>query len=109
MKREEHIEWLRKLFTGWKEARPALRESRRRRDNRGNVGTGQQPVGRTRDATAAQAGGSGDSRQRAKWVRLMMLLRLRERFSCWAGFRLVLTRKGIDAMYKAYKLSLIHI
>ena len=29
----------------------------------------------------------------------MMLLRLRERFSCWA----VLTRKGIDAMYKAYK------
>ena len=27
MKREEHIEWLRKLFTGWKEARPALRES----------------------------------------------------------------------------------
>ena len=32
-----------------------------------------------------------------------MLLRLRERFSCWAGFRLVLTRKGIDAMYKAYK------
>ena len=103
MKREEHIEWLRKLFAGWKEARPALRESRRKRDNRGNVGTGQQPVGRTRDATAAQAGGSGDSRQRAKWVRLMMLLRLRERFRCWAGFRLVLTRKGIDAMYKAYK------
>ena len=36
----------------------------------------------------------------------MMLLRLRERFSCWAGasaFRVVLTRKGIDAMYKAYK------
>ena len=33
----------------------------------------------------------------------MMLLRVRERFSCWAGFRLVLTRKGIDAMYKAYK------
>ncbi|EOD31430.1 hypothetical protein EMIHUDRAFT_253552 [Emiliania huxleyi CCMP1516] len=32
----------------------------------------------------------------------MMLLRLKERFSCWAGFRLVLTRKGIDAMYKAY-------
>ena len=32
-----------------------------------------------------------------------MLLRLRERFSCWAGFRVVLTRKGIDAMYKAYK------
>ena len=32
----------------------------------------------------------------------MMLLRLRERFSCWAGFRVVLTRKGIDAMYKAY-------
>ena len=32
MKREEHIEWLRKLFTGWKEARPALRESQRRRD-----------------------------------------------------------------------------
>ena len=30
MKREEHIEWLRKLFTGWKEARPALRESQRR-------------------------------------------------------------------------------
>ena len=26
MKREEHIEWLRKLFTGWKEARPALYE-----------------------------------------------------------------------------------
>ncbi|EOD15944.1 hypothetical protein EMIHUDRAFT_210882 [Emiliania huxleyi CCMP1516] len=41
MKREEHIEWLRKLFAG-------------------------------------------------------------ERFSCWAGFRVVLTRKGIDAMYKAY-------
>ena len=40
---------------------------------------------------------------RAKWVRLMMLLRLRERFSCWAGFRPVLTRKGIDAMCKAYK------
>ena len=40
MKREEHIEWLRKLFTGWKEARPALRESRRRRDNAGNAGTG---------------------------------------------------------------------
>ena len=102
MKREEHIEWLRKLFTGWKEARPALRESQRR-DNAGNAGTGQQPVGRTRAATAAQAGGSGDGGQRAKWVRLMMLLRLRERFSCWAGFRLVLTRKGIDAMYKAYK------
>ena len=85
MKREEHIEWLRKLFAGWKEARPALRESRRRRDNGGNVQTGQQPVGRTRAATAAQAGGSGDSGQRAKWVRLMMLLRLRERFSCWAG------------------------
>ena len=33
----------------------------------------------------------------------MMLLRLRERFRCWAGFRLVLTRTGIDAMYKAYK------
>jgi len=32
-----------------------------------------------------------------------MLLRLRERFRCWAGFRMVLTRKGIDAMYKAYK------
>ena len=32
-----------------------------------------------------------------------MLLRLRERFSCWAGFRLVLTRTGIDAMCKAYK------
>ena len=103
MKREEHIEWLRKLFAGWKEARPALRESRRRRDNGGNVGTGQQPVGRTRAATAAQAGGSGDGGQRAKWVRLMMLLRLRERFRCWAGFRLVLTRTGIDAMCKAYK------
>ena len=24
MKREEHIEWLRKLFAGWKEARPSL-------------------------------------------------------------------------------------
>ena len=47
------------------------------------MGTGQQPVGRTRAATAAQAGGSGDGGQRAKWVRLMMLLRLRERFSCW--------------------------
>ena len=101
MKREEHIEWLRKLFTGWKEARPALRESRRRRDNGGNVQTGQQPVGRTRAATAAQAGGSGDGGQRAKWVRLMMLLRLRERFSCWAGFRVVLTRKGIDAISMA--------
>ena len=33
----------------------------------------------------------------------MMLLRLRERFRCWAGFRLVLTRTGIDAMCKAYK------
>ena len=31
------------------------------------------------------------------------MLLLRERFSCWAGFRVVLTRKGIDAMYKAYK------
>ena len=101
MKREEHIEWLRKLFAGWKEARPALRESRRRRDNGGNVQTGQQPAGRTRTATAAQAGGSGDSGQRAKWVRLMMLLRLRERFRCWASFRMVLTRKGIDAMYEA--------
>ena len=80
-----------------------MRESRRRRDNGGNVGTGQQPVGRTRAATAAQAGGSGDGGQRAKWVRLMMLLRLRERFRCWAGFRLVLTRTGIDAMCKAYK------
>jgi len=30
-------------------------------------------------------------------------LRLRERFSCWADFRVVLTRKGIDAMCKAYK------
>ena len=79
-----------------------MRESRRRRDNGGNVQTGQQPVGRTRAATAAQAGGSGDSGQRAKWVRLMMLLRLRERFSCWAGFRLVHTRKGIHAMCKAY-------
>ena len=78
-------------------------ESRRRRDNAGNAGTGQQPVGRTRATTAAQAGGSGDSGQRAKWVRLMMLLRLRERFRCWASFRVVLTRKGIDAMYKAYK------
>ena len=81
-------------------SRPA--RLRRRRDNGGNVGTGQQPVGRTRAATAAQAGGSGDGGQRAKWVRLMMLLRLRERFS-WAGFRVVLTRKGIDAMYKASK------
>ena len=58
MKREEHIEWLRKLFTGWKEARPALREPRRRRDNGGNVQTGQQPVGRTRAATAAQREGA---------------------------------------------------
>ena len=35
-----------------------------------------------------------------------MLLRLRiprERFRCSAGFRLMLTRKGIDAMCKAYK------
>ena len=48
VKREEHIEWLRKLFAGWKEARSALRESRRRRDNGGNVRTGQQPVGRRR-------------------------------------------------------------
>ena len=104
MKREEHIEWLRKFFTGWKEARSALRESQRR-DNAGNAGTGQQPVGRTRAATAAQAGGSGDGGQRAKWVRLMMLLRLRERFSCWAGFRLVLTRKGIDAMCKGQSIQ----
>ena len=37
MKRDEHIEWLRKLFAGWKEARPDLRESQRRRDNGGNV------------------------------------------------------------------------
>ena len=64
------------------------------------MGTGQQPVGRTRAATAAQAGGSGDRGQRAKWARLMMLLRtpgsdlrLRERFSSWAGFRVVLTQK----------------
>ena len=62
-------------------------------------------MGRTRAATAAQAGGSGDSGQRAKWVRLMMLLRLRERFRCWASFRVVLTRKGIDVMYKAYKFT----
>ena len=33
----------------------------------------------------------------------MMLLRLRGRFGWWASFRVVLTRKGIDAMYKAYK------
>ena len=33
----------------------------------------------------------------------MMLLRLRERFRGWASFRLVLTRKGIDVMCKAYK------
>ena len=33
----------------------------------------------------------------------MMLLRLRERFSCWAGLRVVLARKGIDAMCKAYR------
>ena len=35
----------------------------------------------------------------------MMLLRLslRERFSCWAGLRVVLTRIGLDAMCKAYK------
>ena len=64
------------------------------RDNGGNVQTGQQPVGRTRAATAAQAGGSGDSGQRAKWVRLMMLLRLRERFRCWASFRVVLTKRN---------------
>ena len=44
-------------------------------------------------------GGYNSSEQ----VRLMMLLRLREQFSCWAGFRVVLTRKGIDAMHKAYK------
>ena len=36
-------------------------------------------------------------------MRLMMLLRLRERFSCWAGFRVVLTRKGIGvAMCKEH-------
>ena len=45
-------------------------------------------MGRTRAATGAQAGGSGDGG---------------ERFRCWAGFRLVLTRTGIDAMCKAYK------
>ncbi|EOD29541.1 hypothetical protein EMIHUDRAFT_233931 [Emiliania huxleyi CCMP1516] len=73
MKREEHIEWLRKLFAGWKEARPALRESRRRRDNRGNVGTGQQPVGRTRTVAFARGEASiqtrcmrHDSRQRVR-------------------------------------------
>ena len=64
MKREEHIEWLRKLFTGWKEARPALRESRRRRDNGGNVRTGQQPVGRTRAATVHSSSG----RERRRWA-----------------------------------------
>ena len=48
-------------------------------------------------------GAETHSGQRAKWVGLMMLLRLRERFRCWASFRVVLTRKGIDAMYKAYK------
>ena len=89
MKREEHIEWLRKLFTGWKEARPALRESQRR-DNAGNAGTGQQPVGRTRAATAAQAGGSGDSGQRVGETDGAPLTygALRERFravaACWA-------------------------
>ena len=53
----------------------------------------------------AQAGGSasGDTHtgQRAKWVRLMMLLRLRERPQLLGGLQ-VLTRKGIDAMCKAY-------
>jgi len=96
MKREEHIEWLRKLFTGWKEARPALRESQRRRDNGGNVQTGQQPVGRTRAATAAQAGGSGDSGQRAKWVRLMMLLRLREPMKTGRGCAFHMRRRALS-------------
>ena len=63
-------------------------------------------------ATAAQPlrGSSGRERssgdthtgQRAKWVRLMMLLRLRERPQLLGGLQ-VLTRKGIDAMCKAYK------
>jgi len=56
MKREERIEWLRKLFAGWKEARPALRESRRRRD--------------ITEATRGQANSQWDERgprRRLKW------------------------------------------
>ena len=63
MKREEHIEWLGKLFTGWKEARPALRESRRRRDNAGNAGTGQPTSG-----TNEGRDGGSSGRERRRWA-----------------------------------------
>ena len=97
MKREEHIEWLRKLFAGWKEARPALRESRRRRDNGGNAGTGQQPVGRTggrgRQWAASKVGETDDAPFDLGNGSAVG----------WASGWLVLTRTGIDAMCKAYK------
>ena len=64
MKREEHIEWLRKLFAGWKGARPALRESQRRRDNGGN--------GRRDGPTARETNegrdGSSSGRERRQWA-----------------------------------------
>ena len=60
-------------------------------------------LGRTRAATAAQAGWSGHREWASPSEVGETLLRLRERFRCWASFRVVLTRKGIDAMYKAYK------
>ena len=64
MKREEHIEWLRKLFAGWKEARPALRESRRRRDNGGNVGTARP----TASGTNEGRDGGSSGRERRRWA-----------------------------------------
>ena len=45
----------------WVEGGPAALRESQRRDNGGNVGTGQQPVGRTRAATAAQAGGRAET------------------------------------------------
>ncbi|EOD38314.1 hypothetical protein EMIHUDRAFT_224691 [Emiliania huxleyi CCMP1516] len=64
MKGEEHIEWLRKLFAGWKEARPALRESRRRRDNAGNAGTPRP----TASGTNEGRDGGSSGRERRQWA-----------------------------------------
>ena len=63
MKREEHIEWLRKLFTGWKEARPALRESQRR-DNAAR----QRRDGPTASGTNEGRDGGSSGRERRQWA-----------------------------------------
>ena len=63
VKREEHIEWLRKLFAGWKEARPALRESRRRRDN-----AGKRRDGPTASGTNEGRDGGSSGRERRRWA-----------------------------------------